>query len=602
MSLFQELKRRNVLRVAAAYTVTAWLIIQVAETILPHYGMEHHVRTVITVLAIGLLPAIILAWALEWTPSGIRRDAGPGAETASESAAANQSARKLDRIVIVILTVALVWFVYDKLVPAAPDTRHSIAVLPFANEAPEEIPDYLADGLAGEVLDLLAKIPELLVISRSSAFSFEGQEPDLPAIRQRLGVSHVLTGVLTRLGERMQVNASLFDVASGAQAWSQTYVGGLSEIASLQEVIARDVLASLEMQNVTSLPSARQTTPEVAALTLQAKQVWYSKRGQNENMGDDMAVLLEEALRLDPDHVPAMVWMIYANWERLQMSAISVEEENRRRLALSARILAIEPENANVHNLFGMNALFREFNPEAAAASYARALKSAPNDAEVLRHVSYFAFVIGRAEAGLRVIDRAMAVDPLCSMCLYRASKLYMYAGDLDKAIELRQRFITLHDMGHYQYGIMQLLRGDRADALATFEKLKLQVVAEPPDDGRAYAGLAMALHDLGRSAESDEQLQILIERFGEQNPGQVAQPYAWRGDRDEAFQWLSKWLSNQDGRSPALVVQILLDPVYRKLHDDPRWAALREELGLPESRLAAIDFALPTQFTDPVP
>lgn len=207
MTLLVELKRRNVLRVAAAYIVSAWLLIQVAETILPQYGLEHHVRTVITVLAIGFIPAVILAWALEWTPEGIRLDSGEDVQV--DSAAAARSSRRFDRIVIVVLTIALAWFVYDKLVPPSPDAHYSIAVLPFSNESPDAMPDYLAEGIAGEVLDLLAKLPELLVIGRSSAFSAAARDTAVSDIGKRLGVTHVLTGAVTSIGTRIRVRGGM---------------------------------------------------------------------------------------------------------------------------------------------------------------------------------------------------------------------------------------------------------------------------------------------------------------------------------------------------------------------------------------------------------
>lgn len=592
MSFFEELKRRNVLRVAAAYVVTAWLLIQVAETILPQYGLEHHVRTVITVLAIGFLPAVILAWALEWTPTGIRWDLGPAEETADDSAAAVRSARKFDRIVIVILTLALAWFVYDKLAPTAPEARYSIAVLPFANESPDQLPDYLAAGLAGEVLDLLAKLPELLVIARSSAFSFVDEGVSLAEIGKRLGVSHILEGALAQVGGRVQVSARLVDAVSGSLVWTQTYAGSLAEIIAIHSKIATDVVARLEMQDASSLPQTRQTSQQAFALTLQARELWYAKL--TEDFGLEMAALLEEALQSDPQYTPALVWMIYANWQLKQQGVISAEEEKRRWLTLAARILALEPDNANVHDLFGWEALYVNRDVNAAAASFQRAIHSAPNDVEILRHVARFLFAIGRKDDGLAIIDRAMAVDPLCSYCLYGASRLYMYAGELDRAESLRRRFLALHGQGKYEFGIIRLLQGEADDALTIYKELEVSMSQPGVDnDGRAHAGQAMALYDLGRLEESDAQVQILTERFGEEYPEPVAQALAWRDDKDEAFVWLARARDVvRSGRSVAM----LADPVYRKLHDDPRWSALRDESGFGDARLAGLNFTLPAQ------
>ena len=585
MTFLDELKRRNVLRVAVAYIVTAWLIIQVAETILPQYGLEHHVRVVITILAIGFIPAMILAWALQWTPKGIRLDSGDA--TGAKSIADAQVGRKFDRIVIVILTAALGWFVYDKLVPPAPDVQYSIAVLPFANESPDAVPDYLADGLSGEVRDLLAKLPELFVIARSSAFSFKGQDVAIAEIGSRLGVSHLLTGAVAQAGAGLRVRARLLDADSGTELWSRAYTGSLNDVFAIQDEIAGDVVDGLDLESGASLPAARRTTPEVYALTLQARQLWYDE--VTIGIGDKMATLLEEALEIDPHYTPAMVWMIYANWTRRQAGLISEEEENERWLALAARILAIEPDNASVHSMFAWQALYVDRDLQAAASSYARALSSAPNDVEILRTAARFAFLIGRQDDALAIIDRSMAVDPLCSLCLYGASKIYMYADRLDQAVALRQRFITMHDQGYYEFGIMKLLQGKAAEALTVFEDVK-QRMAQPEVtyDGRAHAGLAMALHDLGRPAESDEQLATLIDNWGESNPEQVAQVYAWRNDKDEAFEWLKL----DETLTPRKSLMIL-DPVYRNLHDDPRWATVRAARGLSEQHLAMLEFPI---------
>ncbi len=583
VSLIDELKRRNVLRVAAAYTVTAWLIIQVAETIFPQYGLQHHVRTVITVLAIGFVPAVILAWTLEWTPKGIRLDAGLDAET--DGAAAVRASRKFDRIVIVILTVALAWFVYDKLVPSAPNVKYSIAVLPFSNESPDTMPDYLADGLGGEVRNLLAKLPQLLVIERSSAYSFKGKDVTTPEIGSRLGVSHLLTGAVTQLGSGIRIRAQLLDATAGESLWSRAYTGTLNEIFAIQDAIASDIILELQLEDESSLPQARRTDPDVLALTLQARQLWYEEM---DGSGEEMATLLQQALAIDPNYTPAMVWMVYANWELRREGLINREEENQRWLKLAARILAIEPENAYVHNMFGWEALYVNHDVAAAASSYARALNSEPNDAEILRTAARFAMLIGHEDDALAMIDRSVALDPVCSLCLYHASKYYMYAGQVEKAESLRQRFVTLHDGGHFEYGLIKLLLGKADEARVVFEELQLRMEApEVQNDGRAHAGLAMAYFDLERQRESDEQLAILIEGFGDDDPRGVAAAYAWRNQKDAAFEWLERYRAQDDPGQTLL----LLDPAFRNLRDDPRWKPLRESLGFSEQALATLDF-----------
>ncbi len=584
MTFFDELKRRNVLRVAAAYIVTAWLTIQVAETILPQYGLEHHVRTVITVLAIGFLPATILAWALEWTPEGIQRDAG--ADATDDSAAAVHAGRKFDRIVILLLSIALAWFVYDKLVPPAPEVQYSIAVLPFDNESPDSLPDYLASGLAGEVRDLLAKLPQLLVIGNSSAFSLKDEGLETSELGRRLGVSHLLTGAVTQLGDRIQVRAQLLNTAEGESLWSKAYTGTLADIFSIQDDIASDVTGGLAIQSGEPIPKARQTKSEVLALTLQAKKLWYDE--VNNADAAAMTELLDEALEIDPNYTPALVWKIYANWSARQQGLISAAEEDQLWLKLAGRILALEPENGNVHDMFAWEALYVDRDLQAAASSYARALRSEPNDAEILRHAARFALLIGRKDDAITIIERSMAIDPLCSMCLYGASRIYMYTGQLDKAVELRQRYITLYDQGYYQLGLMKLLQGKAAEAVTVFQDLEARMGKEGvSDDGRTIVGLVMAFHDLGQAEESDQLLTTYIDNYGEQHPLEVAKAYAWRGEKDLAFEWFYRADETGEDREGMLIA----NPLFSNLHDDPRWAAILEKRGFSETQLAALEF-----------
>jgi tetratricopeptide (TPR) repeat protein len=328
----------------------------------------------------------------------------------------------------------------------------------------------------------------------------------------------------------------------------------------------------------------------VFALTLQAKELWYDDVVRRVGKGDEMAALLDEALEIDPRYTPAMVWMVYANWLRRQDGLIDSEEENALWLKLAGRILAIEPDNASVHNLFAWEALYIDRDLQAAASSYARALSSAPNDAEILRQAARFAFLIGRKDDALAIIDRSMVVDPLCSLCLYGASRIYMYADRLDRAVALRQRFLALHDQGHYEFGIMKLLQGEAAEALVIFRDLERRMaLPKTPNDGRAHVGLAMAFHDLGQHEESDEQLAIFVDNYGEQYPREVAKIHAWRNEKDQAFEWFHR-AEGMAGDSEGMLVA---NPAFRNLHGDPRWTAILETRGLSTAQLATLEFPI---------
>ena len=232
MSLFNELKRRNVLRVAAGYIVTSWLVIQVVETIFPAFGFgDAAIRVVVIFFAAAFVPVLILTWVFEWTPQGFRKDSA--VDHAQPARASAQ--RAFDRVVMVILALAVGFFAFDKFVldPARDAEKFetareegrteavikaygdkSIAVIPFVNLSSDPEQEFFADGVAEEVLNLLARIPELRVISRSSSFTFRGDELEIPEIARRLNVAHILEGSVRKAGNRIRITAQLIEASS----------------------------------------------------------------------------------------------------------------------------------------------------------------------------------------------------------------------------------------------------------------------------------------------------------------------------------------------------------------------------------------------------
>jgi len=227
LSLFGELKRRNVFRVGAAYIVAVWLIIQVVETLFPIYGLsDAAIRLVVTLLAIGLLPVVVLAWAFELTPEGLKKDK----DVDRSQSITLQTGKKLDRMIMVVLVLALSYFAFDKFVLDPVEDEHiaqsahqqgrsaaftesygdnSIAVLPFVNMSSDPEQEYFSDGLSEELLNLLSKIPELRVISRSSSFAFKGEKIDIPTVAKKLNVAHILEGSVRKAGNLVRITAQL---------------------------------------------------------------------------------------------------------------------------------------------------------------------------------------------------------------------------------------------------------------------------------------------------------------------------------------------------------------------------------------------------------
>jgi TolB-like protein len=232
LSLFNELKRRNVIRVAIAYVAVSWLLIQVVETLFPVYGLpDAAIRLVVAILGVGFIPVLVLSWVFELTPEGLKRDS----DTLRSDAEASDSGKKLDRIILVVLALALAYFTFDKFVlDPARDVEmveeateqaltrsrvesygeKSIAVLPFVNMSPDPDQAYFADGIAEELLNLLATIPTLRVTSRSSSFMFRGDALDLPEVAAKLNVAHILEGSVRKAGNQVRITVQLIEAKS----------------------------------------------------------------------------------------------------------------------------------------------------------------------------------------------------------------------------------------------------------------------------------------------------------------------------------------------------------------------------------------------------
>ena len=604
MSLFTELKRRNVLRVAGAYVALSWLIIQVIETLFSLFGWSEAIgRIVVIVLAIGFVPALIFAWVFELTPEGLKRDD----EVDHAAPAIRQMGKRLDRLMLVALALALAYFAFDKFVldptrdaeelaTATMEAReegrteaiaqvrdNSIAVLAFQDLSPAGDQEYFSDGISEEMLNLLARIPELRVTGKTSAFSFKNKNATIAEIGEVLNVGHVLEGSVRMSGDRIRVTAQLIEAQSDTHIWSRTYDRKLEDIFAVQDEIAAMVVEQLHVTLLGPVPRTQRTNSQTYALTLQARHIL---EGLSPGTTEQMAALLEEALALDPDYVPAMNWLVHANYYMRQEGLISEEEEMRRYVDLEERVFAIDPDNAQMLTMVAFSALDIDRDVEKAATIYQQAVRYEPGNAEVLRVVGNFAKYIGHNEESIALLERGVELDPLCIRCLYFLSKAYMDAGRLDEAEAARRRYMALGSGGHYYLAVIKLLQGEPAAALTVVE-------GQDSDYPEIIAARAMALHDLGRESESEEALAILIEHHGGEGSYYLVDVYAWIGNRDAAFEWLEKAyrLDKNYGQYGHRFIRRISSPLWRNLHGDPRWDAMRERVGMSEERLAAIEF-----------
>ncbi|MDX1509362.1 MAG: hypothetical protein R3358_13835, partial [Woeseiaceae bacterium] len=365
MSFLDELRRRNVLRVAAAYLVAAWLIVQVAETIFPLFGFdETPARIVVIILAVGFVPALVVAWVFELTPEGLIRDTGGDA---GADAAGN---KRFDRIIMLTLAAAVILFgVHTFIIDPAADRAavdaarsegevaalrqsfgdKSIAVLPFVNMSSDPEQEYFGDGIAEEILNLLEKVPGLLVTSRTSSFNFRNSGMSAKEIADELGVVHILEGSVRKSGNTLRITAQLIDSRVDGHLWSDKYDRELVDIFDIQDEVAARVVEELKIKLDVDMPTSTRHDPQAYALYLKARTLLQT---DDPNALDEVKRLLEQALQIEPDFIDAQVATNLYYVRRLRIyrmggpgsswELIEEYEEKRRALLESLRQTASE--------------------------------------------------------------------------------------------------------------------------------------------------------------------------------------------------------------------------------------------------------------------
>ncbi len=463
--LFEELKRRNVLRVAIAYLAVSWLLIQIVETLFPIFGQSDAlVRIVVILLIIGFPLILIFSWLYELTPDGLKleRDVDRSRSTV------NRTGKKLDRAIIVVLTLSLGYFAFDKFVldPARDAEREetvakqarsealvesygdkSIAVLPFVNMSDDTGNEYFSDGISEELLNLLSKIPQLRVISRSSAFSFKGKDIAIPALAEQLNVAHVLEGSVRKAGNRIRITAQLIEARSDTHLWSESYDRTLDDIFATQDEIAARVVEQLKLTLLSNETlSVRKTDPEAYALFLQARHI----RLQNNPEAYEKALqLYQQALAIDPNYPPALEGLAEMYVYHGLFGLLPVDEASRHAREAIDRALAIDPQfGVGVAGL-GWIAMLYDHDMAASARHFERALMLDPTDLDIIDGVAFLAEAIGRLDTAVAFKEYAVARDPAGPVGHFDLALAYLKVGRPQDAEASVRIVLTLHP-GHF--------------------------------------------------------------------------------------------------------------------------------------------------------
>lgn len=578
MSLITELKRRNVFRVALVYLVASWIILQVADVGISLLSLPATTgRLVFLLLAIGLPLVLVFSWAYEITPEGLKKES----EVDRSTSVTHHTAKKLNAAVIVLLIIGIGALALDRLIPrqdATPDEldnisaapERTIAVLPFVNMSADHENEYFSDGLSEELLNLLAKIPELQVAARTSAFRFKDSDADIAEIATQLNVAHVLEGSVRKSGGDIRITAQLIKASDGYHLWSHTWDRTLDDVFAIQDEIASAVVSELRVSLLGEMPKARVTDAAAYALYLQSKQAsnLFSKEGFEESIS-----LLTQALAIDPEYAAAWAELGRSNINMAGQGMIAAADGYSRARSANERALAIEPDNAEALSSQGWIAMYWERDFRKAATLIGKARAIAPGNASVLNAYAVLNFVFARTQAGIALYKEALARDPLSMSILANLAGSYLNANRLDEMEPLLARMKEIEPESvwpNIMAGWQHNLRGESEVALDYFAAA----------GGAAGTwGRAIAYYDMGQDQESNAALQELIEMGA--SPVQVAGVYAYRGQVDDAFAWLDKSYENPDAWTIEIrMFRILMSP----LHGDSRWQEMLEKIGITDA------------------
>jgi TolB-like protein/Tfp pilus assembly protein PilF len=464
-NFFAELKRRNVIRVAGLYLVGAWLLTQVASTLLPAFDAPSWaLRGLIITLALGFIPAVIFSWVFELTPQGLKRDE----DVPPEESIAPQTGRRMDRMIIVVMALALGYFAFDKFVlaprreaalvaSAVPNesksviNAKSIAVLPFENLSEEKANAFFAEGVQDEILTHLARIADLKVISRTSVMQYKSGAPrNLREIGQQLGVAHVVEGSVQRAANKVRVNAQLLDARTDAHLWAQTYDRDLADVFAIQSEIAKAIAEQLQAKLSPNEKKAIEEPPttDLAAFDLYSRAksllltVGFSATGEPDLR--KAIELLDEAVKRDPSFFDAYCQLAYTHE---YFYAIRGDHTPARLALAEAAVQAatrLRPDAAETH-LARANYLYygrRDYAGALAELEIAR--RALPNDPRLFELTGYILRRRGQQEEGLQNLQRAVELDPRNFYTLQQIALSYQHLGRYAESIAALDRALAI--------------------------------------------------------------------------------------------------------------------------------------------------------------
>jgi len=455
----------------------------------------------------------------------------------------------------------------------------SIAVLPFVNMSSDVEQEYFSDGISEELLNLLAKIPQLRVISRSSAFSYKGKDIKLAQVADELNVAHILEGSVRKAGNKVRITAQLIEARSDTHLWSETYDRELDDIFTIQDEIAATVVAQLKITLLGATPHVQEADPEAYTLYLQARHLGRLGTDEGWEQSND---LYQQVLAIDPDYVASWDGLANNYTNQADFSLLPFDEGYAKAREAAEQALAIDPDYAPAHAGLGGIAMIYDNDLAQAARHYERALQLDPANIDIIRNAAMLLLSLGRLDESIALNEYVTARDPVNPNSYYNLGYSYRSAGRWDDAIAASQTTLRLSPGrigAHSVIGTALLFKGKPGAALAAMQ--------QESHEGFRLLCLVMANYALGDQVASDAVLKELIDKYEQDAAYNIAYVLAFRNEADRAFEWLDKTVEYGD---PGLS-EIASEPAFGNIQSDPRWLPFLESIGKSPAQLGAIEF-----------
>ena len=584
-NFFAELKRRNVYKVAIAYAVVAWLLMQVASQIFPFFEIPNWtVRFVVLLLIIGFPVALILAWAFELTPQGLKRT-----EFADELPKKSPHSRAWIYVVVIAGAISVSLFFlgrYTSSKQGAELPAKSIAVLPFVNMSSDRENEYFVDGLTEEILNRIAQINELKVPGRTSCFAFKDKNADLRQVGLSLGVAHILEGSVRKSGDRLRITAELVRTLDGYHLWSQSFDRKLDDVFAIQEEIARSIAEALSVQlKVASVGQAERPTQDMRAYDnyLQARTLITQRSPTNVRSA---IPLLEAAVQRDPAFAKAWAALAQAYAFASYYLPIDTTESLQNAENAARKALALDASLAAAHSALA-DVLRDRYHWSEAEAEYRRALELSPGEAETHHQYAQMLLSVGHTDSALEHAERACELDPLAWVPSATRALVHLCRGEFAEGKDWADRSAKIRGhVGGFQIelALLYALASKDVDLARRAIAQAGQVEWSRPPETKVLEQTDEALAAFSDHSRSPPDLaKAPREVEGSRSTGNLflAAVAAFVGQKEAALQALSDVLPSRAAllHAPGLI----WSPVFKPLRNEPRFLDLLRAIKLPD-------------------